>query len=69
MKNRLHFDLRPHTGTRDEEVARVAGLGAREIDDQRDHYGPGVGWVVMADPEGNEFCILRSEAERAAASA
>ncbi len=66
VKNRLHFDLRPHTGTRDEEVARVLGLGATEVDDQRDHYGPGVGWVVLADPEGNEFCILRSEAERAA---
>jgi hypothetical protein len=68
VKNRLHFDLRPATGTRDEEVARVVGLGATEIDDHRDHYGPGVGWVVLADPEGNEFCILRSEAERAAAS-
>jgi Glyoxalase-like domain len=68
VKNRLHFDLRPHTGTRDEEVVRVVGLGATEIDDQRDHYGPGVGWVVLADPEGNEFCILRSVAERAAAS-
>jgi hypothetical protein len=66
VKNRLHFDLRPATGTRDEEVARVVGLGATEIDDQRDHYGPGVGWVVLADPEGNVFCILRSEAERAA---
>lgn len=66
VKNRLHFDLRPHTGTRDEEAARVVGLGATEVDDQRDHYGPGVGWVVLADPEGNEFCILRSEAERAA---
>ena len=67
VKNRLHLDLRPHTGTRDEEVARVVGLGATEIDDQRDHYGPSIGWVVLADPEGNEFCILRSEGERAAA--
>jgi hypothetical protein len=66
VKNRLHLDLRPATGTRDEEAARVVGLGATEIDDQRDHYGPGIGWVVLADPEGNEFCILRSEAERAA---
>jgi hypothetical protein len=31
-------------------------------------YGPGTGWVVLADPEGNEFCILRSEAEIAAAT-
>ncbi len=66
VKNRLHFDLRPSATNRDEEVERLKGIGAREIDDQRDHYGPGIGWVVMADPEGNEFCVLRSEAERAA---
>jgi hypothetical protein len=69
VKNRLHFDLRPSVGTRDEEVQRLLGIGAREIADRRDHYGPGVGWVVMADPEGNEFCVLRSEAERAATEA
>ena len=68
-KNRIHFDLRPSAGTRDEEVERLLGIGASEVDDQRDHYGPGVGWVVMADPEGNEFCVLRSEGERAAADA
>src|SRR4051794_41747846 len=33
---------------------------------QRDHYGRGIGWVVLQDPEGNEFCILRSDEERAA---
>ena len=66
VKNRIHFDVQPHTGTRDEEVARVVALGATEIDDQRDHHGPGIGWVVLADPEGNEFCILRSDEERAA---
>jgi hypothetical protein len=66
VKNRLHFDLRPAEGTRDEEAARLVLLGATEIDDQRDHYGPSVGWVVLADPEGNEFCVLRSDAERAA---
>lgn len=64
VKNRIHFDLRPSEGTRDEEAARILVLGATEIDDQRDHYGPGIGWVVMADPEGNEFCVLRSVAER-----
>jgi Glyoxalase-like domain len=67
VKNRIHLDLRPSTGTRDEEVARLLGIGATELDDRRDHYGPGIGWVVLADPEGNEFCVLRSEAERAAA--
>jgi len=65
-KNRLHFDLRPAERTRDDEVAWALSIGATEVDDQRDHYGPGVGWVVLADPEGNEFCILRSAAEREA---
>jgi catechol 2,3-dioxygenase-like lactoylglutathione lyase family enzyme len=65
-KNRLHFDLRPREGTRDEELARLRELGATEVDDLRGKYGPGTGWVVLADPEGNEFCILRSEAEVAA---
>ena len=67
VKNRIHFDLRPTSGTRDEEVERVVGLGATVVDDQRDHYGPGVGWAVLTDPEGNEFCILRSDAEMTAA--
>ena len=66
VKNRIHFDIQPQDGTRDDEVRRVVGLGATETDDQRDHYGPGIGWVVLQDPEGNEFCILRSDAERAA---
>ena len=60
---RIHFDLRPREGTRDEEVERVRGLGATEVGDQRGQYGPGTGWVVFADPEGNQFCILRSQAE------
>ena len=58
VKNRIHLDLRPSAGTRDEEVARVLGLGATQVDDQRNDDG--TGWVVLADPEGNEFCILRS---------
>lgn len=66
-KNRIHFDIRPHVGTRDEEVRRVLTLGAKEVADERDHYGSGIGWVVLQDPEGNEFCILRSDEERAAA--
>ena len=69
VKNRLHFDLRPSSSTRDEEVDRLLVIGATAVDDQRDHYGPGVGWMVLADPEGNEFCVLRSEDERAAAEA
>ena len=66
VKNRVHFDLRPRSGTRDEELARLVAHGATEVADLRGKYGPGTGWVVLADPEGNEFCILRSEAEIAA---
>ena len=57
---RIHFDLRPREGTRDEEIERVLAHGAVQVDDQRGQYGPGTGWVVFADPEGNQFCILRS---------
>ncbi len=67
VKNRLHFDLEPREGTRDEELARLLELGATEVADLRGQYGPGTGWVVLADPEGNELCILRSTAEREAA--
>jgi hypothetical protein len=63
VKNRLHFDLRPSERTRDDEVEWVLGLGATLFEDHRGKYGPGTGWVTLADPEGNEFCILRSEAE------
>jgi hypothetical protein len=66
VKNRVHFDLRPTEGTREEELARLVDLGAKPIDDLR--RSDGRGWVVLADPEGNEFCILRSEAEVAATS-
>lgn len=61
-KNRLHLDLRPTTGLRDAEVERVLGLGARMVDDRRNPDG--TGWAVLADPEGNEFCVVRSAAER-----
>jgi catechol 2,3-dioxygenase-like lactoylglutathione lyase family enzyme len=63
VKNRLHLDLVPVEGTRDVELARLLNLGARTVDDRR--RPDGSGWVVLADPEGNEFCILRSDAERA----
>lgn len=63
VKNRLHLDLVPAEGTRDQELARLQDLGARTVDDRR--MPDGTGWVVLADPEGNEFCILRSAAERA----
>ena len=67
VKNRLHFDLRPVDGTRDEEVARLVSIGATRVDDQREVRGDGTGWMVLADPEGNEFCVLRSDAERGVA--
>jgi predicted enzyme related to lactoylglutathione lyase len=54
-KNRLHLDLRPDD--RDAEVARLEGLGATRVDIGQ---GDEVTWVVLADPEGNEFCVLRS---------
>ena len=63
VKNRMHFDLVPAEGTRDQELARLVSVGATVVDDLR--RPDGAGWVVLADPEGNEFCILRSEAERA----
>ena len=65
VKNRLHLDLEPVQGTRDDELARLVDHGATQVADHRGKYGPGTGWVVLADPEGNEFCILRSAAERA----
>jgi Glyoxalase-like domain len=60
-KNRIHFDLRPADGTRDEELERLIGLGAKPVDDLR--QPDGTGWVMLTDPEGNEFCILRSRSE------
>ncbi len=62
IKNRLHFDLVPTDRTRDEETERVLALGATIIHDLR--ATDGTGWAVLADPEGNEFCILRSDSER-----
>jgi hypothetical protein len=61
-KNRLHLDLVPVDRRRDQEVEHARELGARLVSDRR--YPDGTGWVVLADPEGNEFCILRSDAER-----
>lgn len=54
IKNRLHLDLRPEDQAA--EVERLIGLGARRVD-----IGQGSPtWIVLADPEGNEFCILRA---------
>ena len=59
VKNRLHLDVSPIDSTQAEEVARLEARGATRVD-----VGQGeVSWVVMASPEGNEFCVLRSLAE------
>jgi hypothetical protein len=53
-KNRLHFDICPVETTQSDEVERLIKLGARRAD-----IGQGDrSWVVMADPEGNEFCVM-----------
>lgn len=56
VKNRLHIDLAPHTDDdRDAEIVRLEKLGATREDVGQ---GAGVTWTVLADPEGNEFCVL-----------
>lgn len=63
VKNRLHLDLRPED--QDSEVERVTKLGARRVDIGQEGTES---WVVLADPEGNEFCILRPLTEDELAS-
>jgi predicted enzyme related to lactoylglutathione lyase len=59
IKNRLHIDVNATDREQDAEVQRVIGLGATMVD-----IGQGEQtWVVLADPEGNEFCVLRSQVE------
>ncbi|MGH3516383.1 MAG: VOC family protein [Natronosporangium sp.] len=62
VKNRVHLDWMPTDRTRDEEVDRVIGLGAELYQDHR--RADGLGWVALLDPEGNEFCVESSTAER-----
>ena len=52
-KNRLHLDIAPATGSQEDEVERLVRLGAMRVADEAEHP-----WVVLADPEGNEFCVL-----------
>jgi catechol 2,3-dioxygenase-like lactoylglutathione lyase family enzyme len=66
VKNRVHFDLRPTEGTREQEVERVLALGARQV---ADHRRPdGSGWITLIDPEGNEFCVLSKDPARSGAT-
>ena len=62
---RMHFDLASADRTRDEEIDRALALGATEVADRRTEDGRG--WMVLADPEGNHFCIVRGPVDRAAA--
>jgi hypothetical protein len=55
VKNRLHLDLRPKDQAA--EVARLEALGARRVDVGQSAEST---WVVLADPDGNEFCVLRA---------
>ena len=63
VKNRLHLDLRPDD--QEAEVRRVTKLGARSVDIGQ---AGDESWTVMADPEGNEFCVLRPLSEEDIAS-
>ena len=59
VKNRVHIDVSPMGCDQATELERLLGLGARRVD-----IGQGEQtWVVLADPEGNEFCVLRSRVE------
>lgn len=60
VKNRLHLDLRAEGNSTAEELERLESLGARRVDVGQ---GPDVDWVVLSDPEGNEFCLLFSSAD------
>jgi len=55
VKNRLHLDLRADGVSTPKEVDRLLAAGARRVDVGQ---APDVSWVVLADPEGNEFCLL-----------
>jgi Glyoxalase-like domain len=57
VKDRIHIDVSPVGTDQAAELERLLGLGARRVD-----IGQGdVSWIVLADPEGNEFCLLRGE--------
>jgi len=56
VKNRLHLDLVPDAGDRDAEIDRILALGARRVDIGQTGAES---WTVLADPEGNEFCVVR----------
>jgi hypothetical protein len=59
IKNRVHLDVMPADRSQEEEIARLTGLGATVVSDRRPEFG----WVILADPEGNEFCLEISVGE------
>jgi predicted enzyme related to lactoylglutathione lyase len=59
VKNRVHLDLRPVHCSREQEVERLLALGASQVTDHR--RPDGSGWITLADPEGNEFCVLSKD--------
>ena len=56
VKNRVHLDLTSSAADRDQEIARLLALGARQVDIGQTGAES---WTVLADPEGNEFCVIR----------
>ncbi len=56
VKNRVHLDLTTSAGDRDAEIERLLALGARRVDIGQTGEES---WTVLADPEGNEFCVIR----------
>jgi predicted enzyme related to lactoylglutathione lyase len=58
-KNRLHLDLTADAGEREAEIERLVDLGARRVDIGQTGNES---WTVLADPEGNEFCVVRPKA-------
>jgi predicted enzyme related to lactoylglutathione lyase len=56
VKNRLHLDITTSAEDRDQEIERLLALGARRVDIGQTGRES---WTVLADPEGNEFCVIR----------
>lgn len=60
---RIHLDVRPVDRTQEDEYQWLLTVGATLVEDHRGIHGQGTGWVTMADPEGNAFCVLRSQVD------
>ena len=58
VKNRVHLDLTGSAANRDQEIDRLVALGLRRVDIGQTGTES---WTVLADPEGNEFCVVRSK--------